>query len=311
MLLLARFMTGAGHGLSSACTHSLIAAWFPPKQKSAMVTANTAGIVLITFLTYTFTVPLFKALGNSWRLVLLIMGGVLLVLDIVWVLFARDNHVMNEYIRQNNALQGKKVNAFSGMKEALSRRDVLLLGIFMGFATIAANGITTYLPQFLHTVRGFTEEAASSIVGVASGISAAATIFGGFATTLLGKRKIIIVPTYVLSITFLTLALSFSGAGMISGMFIAYTIFSNMRNPASQTISTELKNVTPALTSSAAAISFGIGFIGTFFASPLLQLSISIFGEARQMLIYIPLFLISFTAIICMPETGPGRKSKA
>ena len=311
MLLLARFMTGAGHGLSSACTHSLIAAWFPPKQKSAMVTANTAGIVLITFLTYTFTVPLFKALGNSWRLVLLIMGGVLLVLDIVWVLFARDNHVMNEYIRQNNALQGKKVNAFSGMKEALSRRDVLLLGIFMGFATIAANGITTYLPQFLHTVRGFTEEAASSIVGVASGISAAATIFGGFATTLLGKRKIIIVPTYVLSITFLTLALSFSGAGMISGMFIAYTIFSNMRNPASQTISTELKNVTPALTSSAAAISFGIGFIGTFFASPLLQLSISIFGEARQMLIYIPLFLISFAAIICMPETGPGRKSKA
>jgi predicted MFS family arabinose efflux permease len=199
----------------------------------------------------------------------------------------------------------------TAVQEALSRRDVLLLGIFMDFATIAANGITTYLPQFLHTVRGFTEEAASSIVGVASGISAAANIFGGFATTLLGKRKIIIVPTYVLSITFLTLALSFSGAGMISGMFIAYTIFSNMRNPASQTISTELKNVTPALTSSAAAISFGIGFIGTFFASPLLQLSISIFGEARQMLIYIPLFLSSFTAIICMPETGPGRKSKA
>ena len=310
MLLFARFLTGAGHGISSACTHSIIAAWFPPKQKSAMVTANTSCIVLITFLTYTFTVPAYKALGNSWRMVLLLMGGVLLVLDIAWVLFARDNHALNEYIKQNNALQGKQVNAFSGMKEALSRRDVLLLGIFMGFSTIAANGITTYLPQFLNTVRGFSEEAASSIVGVASGISAAATIFGGFATTAIGKRKPIIIPSYILSMTFLILALSFTGAGAISAMFIVYTIFNNMRNPASQTISTELKNVTPALTSSAAAIAFGVGFIGTFFASPLLQLSIKLFGEANQMFIYIPLFVISFIAMLLMPETGPGRKAK-
>jgi len=311
MLLVARFLTGAGHGISSACTHSIIAAWFPPKQKSAMVTANSLGIVLITFLTYTFTVPFYKGVGNSWRLVLLIMGGVLLVLDVCWILFARDNHVLNEYIKRENALQGKQVNAFTGMKEALSRKDVLLLGVFMGFSTIAANGISTYMPQFLNTVRGFSEEAASSIVGVASGISAVATFLGGFATTALGKRKIIIIPSYILSMSFLVLALSFSGAGAISGMFIAYTIFNNMRTPASQTISTELKNVTPQLTSSAAAIAFGIGFIGTFFTSPLLKLSIALFGEANQMLIYIPLFVISFIAILLMPETGPGRKAKA
>ena len=307
MLLVARFLTGMGHGLSSACTHSIIAAWFPPKQKSAMVTANSLGIVAITFLTYTLTVPLFKTVGSSWRLVLLLMGGVLLTLDIFWIIFARDNHVLNEYIRKNNALAGRQVNAFSGMKEALSRRDVLLLGIFMGFSTIAANGITTYLPQFLHNIRGFSEEAASSIVGVASGISAVATLLGGVATTALGKRKPIIIPAYILSIAFLVLSLSFSQAWLISGMFVAYTICNNMRTPASQTISTELKNVTPALTSSAAAISFGIGFIGTFFASPLLKLSISIFGETNQMLIYVPLFLISFTAILLMPETGPGK----
>lgn len=310
MLLVARFLTGAGHGISSACTHSIIAAWFPPKQKSAMVTANTSCIVLITFLTYTFTVPAYKALGNSWRLVLLIMGGILLVLDICWVLFARDNEVLNDYIKRNNVMQGKQVNAFSGMKEALSRKDVLLLGVFMGFSTIAANGITTYMPQFLNTVRGFSEEAASSIVGVASGISAAATIFGGFATTAIGKRKPIIIPSYIISIAFLVLALSFTGASAISAMFVVYTLFANMRNPASQTISTELKNVTPALTSSAAAIAFGVGFMGTFFASPLLQLSIKLFGEANQMLIYIPLFAISFIAILLMPETGPGRKAK-
>jgi len=309
-LLLARFMTGAGHGLSSACTHSIIAAWFPPKQKSAMVTANSLGIVAITTLTYTLTVPLFHAFGDSWRLVLLAMGGVLLVLDICWAVFARNNDVLNAYIAKNNAEAGKKVNAFSGMREALSRKDVLLLGVFMGFSTIGANGINTYLPQFLQNVRGFSDAAASSIVGVASGISAVATLAGGIATTALGKRKLIIVPSYILSITFVVLALSFSQAWAISAMFIIYTICNNMRTPASQTISTELKNVTPALTSSAAAISFSIGFIGTFFTSPLLKFSTWAFGETYSMLIYVPLFLISFIAILCMPETGPGRKAK-
>jgi len=310
VLLLARFMTGAGHGLSSACTHSIIAAWFPPKQKSAMVTANSLGIVAITTLTYTLTVPLFHAFGDSWRLVLLAMGGVLLVLDICWAVFARNNDVLNAYIAKNNAEAGKKVNAFSGMREALSRKDVLLLGVFMGFSTIGANGINTYLPQFLQNVRGFSDAAASSIVGVASGISAVATLAGGIATTALGKRKLIIVPSYILSITFVVLALSFSQAWAISAMFIIYTICNNMRTPASQTISTELKNVTPALTSSAAAISFSIGFIGTFFTSPLLKFSTWAFGETYSMLIYVPLFLISFIAILCMPETGPGRKAK-
>ena len=310
VLLLARFMTGTGHGLSSACTHSIIAAWFPPKEKSAMVTANSLGIVAITTLTYTLTVPLFHGLGDSWRLVLLAMGGVLLVLDVCWAIFARNNDALNAYIAKNNAEAGKQVNAFSGMREALTRKDVLLLGVFMGFSTIAANGITTYLPQYLQNVRGFSDAAASSIVGVASGISAVATLAGGIATTALGRRKLIIVPAYILAIAFLMLSLSFGQAGVISAMFIMYTICNNLRTPASQTISTELKNVTPALTSSAAAISFGIGFIGTFFTSPLLKFSIWAFGEQYSMLIYVPLFIISFIAILCMPETGPGRKAK-
>lgn len=309
-LLIARFLTGMGHGLSSACTHSIIAAWFPPKEKSAMVTANSLGIVAITTLTYTCTVPLFRALGNSWRLVLLAMGGVLLILDICWALFARNNDVLNAYIREHDAQAGRKVNAFSGMREALSRRDVLQLGVFMGLSTIAANGISTYMPQFLENVRGYSAADASAIVGLASGVSAVATLAGGVATTALGKRKAIIVPFYVLAIIFLALSLTMGQAALISALFILYTVCNNLRAPASQTISTELRDVTPALTSSAAAISFGIGFVGTFFTSPLLKFSTWAFGEEYSMLIYVPLFVIALVFSILLPETGPGRKPK-
>lgn len=307
-LLVARFLTGMGHGLSSVCTHSIIAAWFPPKEKSAMVTANSLGIVAITTLTYTCTVPLYRFFGDSWRLTLLAMGGVLLILDICWALFARDNDALNAYIRENDARAGKKVNAFSGMREALSRRDVLQLGIFMGLSTIAANGISTYMPQFLENVHGYTATRASAIVGIASGVSAAATLAGGVATTALGRRKTIIVPFYAMAIAFLTLSLVVGNAVLISAMFILYTVCYNLRAPASQTISTELRDVTPTLTSSAAAISFGIGFVGTFFTSPLLKFSTMLFGEEYSMLIYVPLFVIALIFSMLLPETGPGRK---
>lgn len=309
MLLAARILTGVGHGLSSACTHSIIAAWFPPKEKSAMVTANRLGIVAITTLTYTCTVPVYRALGSSWRLVLLLMGGVLLVLDIAWALFARNNDALNAYIREQNAQTGKKVNAFSSMREALSRKDVMQLGVFMGLTTIAANGISTYLPQFLENVRSYTAVEASAIVGVASGVSALATLAGGVATTAIGKRKAIIVPFYALSIVFLTLSLLVGQAALISALFILYTVCSNLYAPASQTISTELRDVTPALTSSSASISFGIGFIGTFFTSPLLKFSTQAFGEEYSMLVYVPLFIIALIFSMLLPETGPGRKS--
>lgn len=309
-LLVARFLTGMGHGLSSACTHSIIAAWFPPKEKSAMVTANSLGIVAITTFTYTCTVPLYHAFSDSWRLVLLVMGGVLLVLDICWALFARNNEALNAHIRNRGAHTGKKIDAFSGIREALSRRDVLQLGVFMGLATIAANGVSTYMPQFLENVRGYSATDASAIVGVASGVSAAATLAGGVATTALGKRKAIIVPFYTLAIAFLTLSLITGSPALISALFILYTVCYNLRTPASQTISTELRGVTPALTSSAASISFGIGFVGTFFTSPLLKLSTRLFGDEYSMLVYVPLFIVSLIFAVLLPETGPGRKSE-
>lgn len=310
MLLFARFLTGAGHGMSSACTHSIIAAWFPPREKSAMVTINSLGIVAIYTITYTCTVPLCNLFNGSWRMVLLAMGIVLAVLDLCWVIFARDNHALNAYIKSQNEAAGKKVNALTGLKEALARKDVLLLGVFLGFSTIANNGVTTYLPQFLSNVRGFEKEVAASIVGVASGISAVATRIGGVATTALGKRKPIIIPAYIISMTFLVITLLLNSALGISAMYVVYTIFSNFRNPASQAISTELKDVTPQLTSSAASISFGVGFLGTFFASPLLSFSTWAFGEKYQMFIYLPLMLIAFVAYLFMPETGAGRKAK-
>lgn len=307
LLLVARFISGAGHGMAGSCTNTIVAAWFPQKERSVVVTINSLGNAAIIALMYTLTVPLFHAFGDSWRWVVLSIGGVLLVLDILWLIFARDNHELNEYMKQVNTQAGKKTNAFSGMKEALTRRDVWLLCLFMALSTIASQGVTTYLPQFLHRFRDYTDAAASAVVGVTSGVGALFTFLGGSITTILGRRKIVIVPSLIAGVAFLAMTLVFRVPWMISGSFMVYTLLSNLRTPASQTIATELKNGSPALTSAAAAMSFGIGFVGSPIATPLYQLGTSLFGEQYAMLLFLPLFGLSLLFILLLAETGPGR----
>lgn len=311
VLLISRFISGMGHGICSGCSTAIIAAWFPPKEKSIFVTVNSLGVVAVTTLTYTCAVPLYHAFGGSWRMLLMALGIVLIVLNIAWIILYRDNHAQNEYIRAKNLADGKVTNPFSGIREAVSRRDVWLLWLFMGTSTIAANGINTYLPQFLQNVRGFSDASASSVVGIASGVSAAATLLGGVFTTAIGRRKIIIIPTVIFGSVFLAASLISGSPMAICALYILYTMCTNFRGPAQGTITTELKNVTPALTSSAASISFGIGFIGTSLTSPMLRMSTNLFGEEYSMLIYVPLFILSLIFAAMLPETGPGRAARA
>ena len=310
ILRLARIISGAGHGICSGCSNAVIAAWLPPKEKSIFITANNLAVAGIATIAYTCTVPLYNLFGQSWRALLLMMAIILAVLNTVWFIFYKDNNVLNEYIAKENAAAGKKTNAFSGMKEALSRREVWIYWMFMGAMTIGTNGITTYLPQFLQSVRGFSDAASSSILGVASAVSAGATLIGGVVTTFFGKRKPIIVLSMICGISFLTASLLMGSPLSICALYILYTLATNFRGPAMGTFTTELKGVTPALTSSTAAVSFGIGFIGTSLTSPMLKASTNLIGEEYSMLVFIPLMVIGFIFALMLPETGPGRAKK-
>lgn len=307
MLIFARVLTGMGHGISGACTSSVIAAWFPARERPALITADTLGFLAVTTLTYTCTVPVYHAFGDSWRLTLLAMGGVLVLTDLTWLIFARDNHALNAHNRSQNAgAPGHR--AYSGMSAALKRRDMWLYCMFYTLLSIGANGITTYLPQFLQNVRGYSDAAASSIVGVASGVGVAFTFLGGVAATALGRRKPIILPCVTLCIAFLTLSLVCEDAWAISACFTLYTVFNYFRCPASGTIPTELPGATPPMAASAASMSHGLGLIGSFVASPLLRLATAVMGEEYSMLVFVPLIVGALVFAILLPETGPGRK---
>ena len=311
MLIAARVFTGMGHGISGACTHSVIAAWFPDKEKPALITADTLGYLAITMLTYTCTIPVFHAFGDSWRLTMLAMGGILVVLDLTWLIFGKDNHALNAYIKERSAQEGKKITAFSGMSEALRRKDVWIYCLSCAVYTIASTGISTYLPQFLQNSRGFGEQLSSSIIGIGSAVGIGATFLGGIFATWLGKRKLILLPCILMCAATLTAALTLKGTYLIIGAYFLFTAAGSFRYPASGTIPTELKNGSPALTSSTASMSYGLGYMGSFLASPILALSTMAVGSERAMLVFVLMLLIAFGLAWFIPETGPGRKKTA
>ena len=307
MLLFARAITGVGHGISGACTNSVIAAWFPPREKSMMITINNLGIVAVSAIGYAAVVPLCHALGDSWRGVMLILAIVMMGIWLIWAILGRDNRAMNAYIKEKNTREGKRTSAFSGIGEALSRSDIWLLSLYMGIATVAANGISTYLPQFLQNARGYSDVAASATVGVTTAIGAAGTFLGGIVTTWLGLRKPIILPFIFATALFAALALISPAPQAIAVMLFLYTFVTNFRSTAAWTIATEVDGVTPALASGASAMIYGVGFIGTLAVAPMFGLGERFLGNAGAMLIFIPLFLIAAVISCFIPETGPRK----
>lgn len=310
MLMFARVLTGMGHGISGACTNSVIAAWFPDKEKPVLITLDTLGYLAVTMLTYTFTLPIMHALNDSWRLTMLSMGGVLIIVDLLWVFLAKDNHALNAYIKERNAKEGKVAKPYSGMGEALRRKDVWIFCLSCAMYSIASTGISTYLPQFLQSVRNFDENTASSIVGIASAVGIGATTVGGIFATWLGKRKLIVLPCIAMCALCLTGTLTFSAMPVIIAMYMLFTAAGSFRIPANGTIATELKNGSPALTSSTSAMSYGLGYMGSFLASPMLAFATNAFGSEHAMLVFMPLLIASFVFAAFMPETGPGRRAK-
>ncbi len=309
-LLAARVITGIGHGISGACTNSVIAAWFPTREKSVMITINNLGLAAMGALGYAVAVPLYHALGDSWRGVMLVMLFILAAVELSWIIWGRDNAAMNRHIQAQNASSGRKTSAFSGIREAVSRWDSWCLCLYMGIASVGASGISTYLPQFLQNVRGYTDVGAASIVGLTTGIGAAGTFLGGIAATAIGRRKPIILPFMTATACFAALALVSTGHWWIALFLFLYVFSTIFRSTASWTIATELRDVTPALASAVSAMIYGVGNISTLVVPSMYGFAERTFGAERSMLVFVPVFLIALVFAFFLPETGKRPEKK-
>jgi len=300
-LLACRIFEGIGFGLMVAPPGTLVMQWFGGGEWPwiNMVNALCSYVGLTTV--YAITVPIFYALGASWRAVMLVYGLGAAAIALLWTVLGREHHVGAA------PLADASVRRNSSLAEAIRMRDVLLMaaGLFGGmwvFQLYAA-----FLPQFFHVYRGLGLREAANLTAILplAGIFAAAG--GGFGTGLSGLRKPFTWPVAIVGTVGYFGAVAMSSIGAIRLALALVGIGAAGSLASMVTLLMELPEMTPARMGSALAFVWAAGYAGAFVAPFLGGALAGAFGLRTVMLAFLGFQAMPIVCMYLLPETGPGR----
>lgn len=302
MLLVGRALVGIGFGLCGAAVAGTIFMWFPPTERPALFTANSVVCTGIMFIGYNITIPMLEGFG-SWKPIFGVCAAVSAVILAGWLVLGKEFNIDGE------PQQRQKADPFTGLKLAFQSKALWKLSIVMTAVTVMNYGINFYYPTYLSTVRGLSAAAAGSVTSVSQIAGAIGSFAGGAAAVALGKRRIIIIPTTIITLLTVLGLISFEQTMLLMIVMFIYGFTNSFRTPAAQSASTEVEGMTPAMASGANFMLYGFGSFMTMVISPVLGMLEQTMGLSMAMLLFCGgLALIGLIASFTIPETGPKAK---
>lgn len=150
LMMFSRVIEGVGMGLIAVVAPASIAMWFPHEKQGAPMGIWATWVPIGSILMFILAPAMATAFG--WRSVWWFGAAfALLAFVLVW-LFMRMPPQMAAHPAPGEA---------PDMKKALSNRSIWLLGAEFGLFNLALIAMSTFLPTFLQTVRGYSMAAAS------------------------------------------------------------------------------------------------------------------------------------------------------
>jgi predicted MFS family arabinose efflux permease len=305
--ILGRALLGAGFGVSGSLVAATTFMWFPSKERPMIFTANAMGCILVQLIAYNVIVPIYNATGK-WQTIFLLCVVFSLISLISWIFFGRDFDI-NTGGAPKKPEWNARLNPFDGLIQAFKSKQLWLIAIPATLATLAYYTVSFYYPAFLSTVVGLSEVAASSTTSVLFVAGATGTFLGGVITTALGKRKLIIVLSNILTaIASIGLFLLKEVSLLIVAMASFGIVFA-IKNTAMQAASTEVEGMTPAMGAGANSMLYGFGSLMTMFLSPVIGAFVALFGFSIAMVVLcVGLSIISIIISVLMKDSGPKAK---
>lgn len=207
MLFVGRFIEGIGMGLIMVAAPLAISLWFPP-QKRALATGLWASSVGIGNIVTLVLAPS-HAVAYGWRSVWwagAIFSAIAFVLFAVFFRLPRKEE-MCETPAPAPAVREESISLLKGMANS----SFWMIGIAFGCYNLVVMAMCSFLPAFLETVRGYSLTLDNGVLMNASFVTAfimLASIFsgpgGGRISDRIGKRKIVVLISYILmTLTFL------------------------------------------------------------------------------------------------------------
>lgn len=303
LFLFARFISGFGQGLYTVSMTPCISTWFADKERTYMITFNTAANSVFLAISYSIGRPLCNALG-TWQAVLGLYAGIIAVVALLWTFFARDSAeaLAAAQQRAQMAAGGKKE---SSLLRAAKEIQYWKLLMFAGTFAIANTAIASFLPTYLTIERGMDATVATTISSLNSLFGIAGSLLGGVLCAQMWRRKPILIGAIVLyilagfGITFV------SSSGLIVVLALAAGALYFIPIAAQSTIMIETKQpFDPTILGGAASISSGIGQLLCVIVSFLFQGVAAASSMTVAYRVFFALCLIGLLGALLLRETG-------
>jgi MFS family permease len=229
MLSIGRFVEGVGMGLVMVASPFAISLWFPA-QKRALPTGLWASSVGVGNVVTLLIAPTL-AVANGWRSVWWAGAGFSALSFILFAILFRLPKKEEMYEAPAPAPATAAQEESPSLLKGMANDSFWMISIAFGCYNLVVMAMCSFLPTFLQTTRGYSLTFENGVFMNASFVTAfimLASIFsgpgGGRLSDRLGKRKMIVLVSYILMT--LTFLVPFTVTGwMIPAYMILFGIF--------------------------------------------------------------------------------------
>jgi NNP family nitrate/nitrite transporter-like MFS transporter len=299
-LIACMFFVGAGLSVFAPNMPKVVGIWFPRNELALANGICTAGVGIGGAVAMATSASLMSPAFGGWRNVMLVIGGVVFTMGILWILIYRDRKVAE-------APEKKKQNMVENFKKVLKVKDLWSILLYRGFIMAGFMPVTTFLPIVLHE-KGVAR--AGEHVSIMMGISVVFNILGGIVSDRIGKRKPFLLIGAVIQGIAVFFFASLTGVPLIMALVVAGIAMGTLA-PVLFTVPVELKEIGPGLAASAIGLLLMVGnacgFLGPIISGKLIDLTGSNFAG----FIFMGAAIIAAAGFILpLRETGKGRNKK-
>ena len=252
-LIICMFLIGAGMAMYAPNLPKALGNWFPQKDLAMANGISISGMGIGGAIAMVTAKSVLSPSFGGWRGAMVFLGGLVLLVAILWMVVYRDRPV-------EGTAQRKKLNVFQNFKDVLKVKDIWLIAIYYGLNMISLLAVVTLLPITLEE-RGV--ENAGGMVGIMMGATVVFNILGGMLSDRVGKRKpFLIICAVVFGLCVLGFA-NFTGTALIVVLIIAGGAMGTIA-PVLMSVPVEMERIGTALVGSAIGFIFMLGNTGGF-----------------------------------------------
>lgn len=313
VFLVARFISGFGQGLYTVSMNPCISTWYAGKERTYMITFNTAANSIFLAISYSIGRPLCNLLG-SWQKVIGLYAVIIAVVALIWTFLSQDSPEAIAAAKQNaKQAEASHQKQQSSLLRAAKEIQYWKIMLFASTFAIANTSIASFLPTYLTQERGLDATIATTISSMNSLLGIAGSLIGGAICAQTGRRKPIMIGSlalYILAGFGLTI---FTSSGVIVVLAVAAGALYFFPIAAQSNMMIETKQpFDPTILGGAACITSGIGQLLCVVVSFLFSALASASSMTMAYRGFFALCLVGLLGSILTKETGPtvqGQKN--